>query len=375
MKDMVKLSVWVITACGVWNLAPVVFGGPAGKPEPSQQHVVPKAGSPANAPMWARIVLDEQFSARGKVWALQEELYGILKANGRAPGKLDRIFCMGSALRDTGLPIEAFLKKYGPGTLNQELQRGTDYHVYGQIALGSKPGEDHFTSLCAYERLFDRGFVSSAHKVGEDSPVSASAAATAISRGTAASAANPGEPSPQDGGKVSITAMPQSVKVLSVKAYNADEFSRQGYWYEDGSPMGMPRPTFSPSLPNSAFVAVRVNIAVETDPIRIDQLHLLAKPKGEFTPIASKPCSSGDTTDDFVFAYDPGKPQWNSVRRWTTIVFPWNELSYRGDKLLWLNATKNSSICVNLVYETPRDAKALTMETSVSARTATEPQR
>lgn len=88
------------------------------------------------APVWTRIVIDKAFSNDGKVWALPEELYNILKANKMAPGKLDKVFALGDGLRDTGLTIEAFLKKYGDGVINTTLQRGVTYHIYGQIGLG-----------------------------------------------------------------------------------------------------------------------------------------------------------------------------------------------------------------------------------------------
>ena len=158
---------------------------------------------------------------------------------------------------------------------------------------------------------------------------------------------------------VPVTAKNPALKILMVRTFDAKQFSEHGYWYEDGSPMGVARPRFEPALPESLFVALRLQIPVGTESLRFSDLHLVSPPSGDYRPIASTACGGeSNPKEEFKFGYPT---TWVSARVWTTIMLPGDKSTYYGDKLLMPGLKPNSSVCLNLIYEAPKSVKALTI--------------
>lgn len=115
-------------------------------------------------PGWADIVLDEQFSDKGKVWETMQDLYQTGKKFGLGAKKPDDVVGM-SGFDKAGLTVEEFKKKYGEGKVvisDKGNDKGVTYYVHGSIGFGFKSDEKKFSWLQAPARMFDDGFVAAA---------------------------------------------------------------------------------------------------------------------------------------------------------------------------------------------------------------------
>jgi len=119
-------------------------------------------------PAWVRIVLDEGFSNKGKVWKLVQDIYGDLATLSIPNGGPEDAFSIGAGFVEKagGLSIEVFRTKHGEGQI-EKTAKGVTYYCFGPLALGFKIGDKYFTWLRAPNRMFRDGFVEAAKKRSE----------------------------------------------------------------------------------------------------------------------------------------------------------------------------------------------------------------
>jgi hypothetical protein len=153
--------------------APAAEGESPPAPEPSTASPLPRrspqgeAGVPPptpeprrNAPMWARIVLDEGLFPGGTFWAEAEKAYlGASAAGGQAGGRV-------------AVPVAPTL---APSALKNRFGRpelttaddGKEWDCYGPLAFGLEAHYTDYTWLKAPARFFEQGFRAAALAVCE----------------------------------------------------------------------------------------------------------------------------------------------------------------------------------------------------------------
>jgi hypothetical protein len=155
----------------------------------------------------------------------------------------------------------------------------------------------------------------------------------------------------QDKG-ITVKCAKSVAAVDMVKVYDARSLAST--WYEDGSPAGMPRPTFSPSTKTSLFLAVRAKLRIGMEFVKLSGVRLVDTANSKYEPLAFKI----GATNEFSFSYPD---MWYSARRWTTIEFQHSPGSPTYDKMLILKEDKDAPLCLDLIYEIPENAKELTL--------------
>jgi hypothetical protein len=128
----------------------------------------PPAGGSLAGPVWARIILDEEFFPKGSTWIAAESAYAALQQFGipgpPSPG-IANILGMTAGMSEARLTPASLTARYGPGRTEPSpggKDFGVTYHMYGPLGFGIAPGEKGYSWLKAEERLFKAGFVKAA---------------------------------------------------------------------------------------------------------------------------------------------------------------------------------------------------------------------
>jgi hypothetical protein len=122
-------------------------------------------GKKSEAPVWVRIVLDNELFPDGKVWSSCESVWQALSqfSIGIDPEKATA----SDAIGRYRVRSQEFFSKYGPGQIKTSTggrDEGVIYHYYGPIGFGLKPGEKSFSWLMADNWLYKKGFIKAARE-------------------------------------------------------------------------------------------------------------------------------------------------------------------------------------------------------------------
>ncbi len=133
---------------------PAVPEAPEPPPSPAEPARVPeRVTDPITVhagPRWARIVLDEGLFPDGMAWASLSNRFAMASTDGLSPW--DRL-----ALDLTPpVPVAALADRHGSPEMVDQSE-GTEWHCYGPLAFGVKPGEDQYRRARAPIKMMRQG--------------------------------------------------------------------------------------------------------------------------------------------------------------------------------------------------------------------------